>query len=100
MIETKGKFTMKKIDIIERLAQSQEITKKSATEVVNDVFDIITDGIANDKFVDIYGFGKFEIQHRDARTGRNPQDGSEIQIPAKNSVKFKAASALKNTVNE
>jgi nucleoid DNA-binding protein len=45
------------------------------------------------------GFGSFSISKRAARTGRNPQTGKEIQIAAKNVVKFKAGAELSKAVN-
>ncbi|NOX08383.1 MAG: HU family DNA-binding protein [Gammaproteobacteria bacterium] len=45
------------------------------------------------------GFGSFSISKRAARVGRNPQTGKEIQIKAKNVVKFKAGSDLSGKVN-
>jgi DNA-binding protein HU-beta len=45
------------------------------------------------------GFGTFSISKRSARTGRNPQTGKEIQIAAKNVVKFKAGAELSKAVN-
>ena len=44
-------------------------------------------------------FGSFSISKRSARTGRNPQTGKEIQIAAKNVVKFKAGAELSKSVN-
>jgi DNA-binding protein HU-beta len=47
----------------------------------------------------LVGFGSFSVSERSARTGRNPQTGKEIQIPAKKVVKFKAGSDLTDAVN-
>ena len=46
------------------------------------------------------GFGTFEVSERAARTGRNPQTGEEMTIPASKAPKFKAGKALKDLVNE
>ena len=53
---------------------------------------------AKDKIA-LVGFGSFSVSERPARTGRNPQTGKEIQIPAKNVVKFKPGSELTDGVN-
>jgi DNA-binding protein HU-beta len=47
----------------------------------------------------LVGFGTFSVAQREARKGRNPQTGAEIDIPAKKVVKFKTGSALKDEVN-
>ena len=46
----------------------------------------------------LIGFGTFNIRSREARSGRNPQTGSSIQIPASKTVGFKAGKALKDAV--
>jgi nucleoid DNA-binding protein len=53
----------------------------------------------DDETVSLGGFGSFSISKRSARTGRNPQRGKEIKIPAKNVVKFKAGAELSKSVN-
>jgi len=45
------------------------------------------------------GFGTFEARSRAKRKGKNPQTGQEIEIPASNTVAFKAGKALKDSVN-
>jgi DNA-binding protein HU-beta len=47
----------------------------------------------------LVGFGSFGVSERGSRTGRNPQTGKEIVIPAKKVVKFKAGSELNDAVN-
>ena len=49
--------------------------------------------------VSLAGFGNFEVRHRSARTGRNPQTGEEAQIAASKAPAFKAAKRLKEAVN-
>ena len=49
--------------------------------------------------VTLIGFGTFKVSSRAARTGRNPQTGAELKIPARNVPSFKAGAALKSSVN-
>ncbi|MFA0698569.1 HU family DNA-binding protein, partial [Vibrio sp. 10N.222.49.C9] len=49
--------------------------------------------------VQLIGFGTFKVSHRNARTGRNPKTGEEIQIAAANVPAFTAGKALKDSVN-
>lgn len=74
-------------------------TKKDIEVVVNEVFDTIKNTLASGGKVAIAGFGSFEVAERAARTGRNPKDGSTIQIPASKAPKFKASSVFKSVVN-
>lgn len=74
-------------------------TKKDIEVVVNEVFDTIKNTLASGEKVAIAGFGSFEVAERAARIGRNPKDGSTIQIPASKAPKFKASSVFKSVVN-
>lgn len=76
------------------------LTKKKAAEVVDAVFASIQNTLAKGGKIQAVGFGTFEVQHRPARKGRNPQNPNEvIDIPAKNVPAFRAGKALKDAVN-
>ena len=74
-------------------------SKKEAQEAVDCVFSTITKALKGGDSVQILGFGSFKVSKREARKGRNPQTGAEIQIPARNVPKFVAGKALKDAVN-
>ena len=59
----------------------------------------ITEALVKGDRVPLVGFGTFATSKRAARTGRNPQTGAEVKIPARTAVTFKAGSALKDAVN-
>lgn len=90
---------MKKIDIVNKLAKANNITKKMAIEIVDDIFAIISDGIATDGRVDVRGFGSFIKTHKEARDYKNPQNGEIVHGSAKNGVKFKVSPCLKDSMN-
>lgn len=90
---------MNKGDLINKIADSADITKAQATEALNAVLDGIGDALDSGDKVTLVGFGTFSVSHRDARTGRNPQTGETIQIAAKNVVKFKPGKELTDKVN-
>jgi len=75
-------------------------TQKQAKETVDCVLDCITDALAKSENVQISGFGSFRVSERKARTGRNPQTGDPIQIPAGKVPKFVAGKALKEAVRQ
>lgn len=87
-----------KSDLIDTVAQSTSLTKKDATRAVDAVFESIQDILSKGGKVQLIGFGTFEVRERAARTGRNPQTGEEIQIPASKVTAFKAGKALKESV--
>lgn len=90
-----------KADIVDHLVDSvDDMTKKQAGEVVDAIFDCVTDTLADGERVQVPGFGTFSITHRKERQGRNPATGAAITIPASNGVSFKAGKNLKEAVNE
>ncbi len=89
---------MNKKDLAEKMATEYGISKKDATAYVQFVFDQIADTLKADGTVDIFGFGKFMLSERSARTGINPLTKEPIEIPASKAVKFKVSKSLKDAV--
>ena len=90
---------MNKNDLVEMLAEEHEVTKTFAREMVDSVFQSITDAAQKGEEVSIFGFGKFRVAERAARKGRNPQTGESIKIAASKRLKFEPASAMKAALN-
>lgn len=88
---------MNKTDLINEVAGVVG-TQKQAKEAVDCVLSAITDALAKKDTVQISGFGSFKVSERKARTGRNPQTGQAIQIPASRVPRFVAGKALKDAV--
>lgn len=70
-----------------------------ASEVTKAVLDLIAEQLAGGAKVSLAGFGSFEARDRAARTGRNPQTGAPLVVPAHRSVIFRPAAALRARVN-
>ncbi len=87
-----------KAQLIETVAEKTGLTKKDATVAVDAVFGSIQDYLKEGEKVQLIGFGTFEVRHRAARKGRNPQTGAEIEIPASKVPAFKPGKALKDAV--
>lgn len=90
---------MNKSELIAKVAEKADITKKDAEKAVAGIFSSIQEALVAGDKVQVIGFGTFEVKERAARTGRNPQTGDEIQIPASKNPSFKAGKALKDAVN-
>ncbi len=90
---------MNKTELITVVAQKTELSKRDAERVVKTVFDTITEELAKGEKVQVIGFGTFEVRERQAREGRNPQNGESITIAASKSPAFKAGKQLKDKVN-
>ena len=89
------------IDAIHNRAADQEITltKKATGELLDIIFDTVSNSIKAEQRFSYPGFGTFTVKHRKAREGRNPRTKQPIHIPASFNVSFKAAPALKELVN-
>ena len=90
---------MNKSELISQIAGDAGITKAQAQTALNSFLDTSSGALKKGEKVILVGFGTFSVSRRAARTGRNPQTGKEIQIAAKNVVKFKAGSELSGKVN-
>lgn len=90
---------MNKGDLINKIAADAGITKAQASAAVNSVFDSIGESLKSGDKVTLIGFGTFSVSSKEARTGRNPQTGATITIPARKSVKFKPGKELSDSVN-
>ena len=90
---------MKKVELVEAVAKTAGLTKADATRAIDATFDAITKALKKGDKITLIGFGTFGVSKRNARTGRNPQTGAEVKIPARNAVTFKAGTQLKNEVN-
>ena len=90
---------MTKADLVERVAQEAEMTKKDAEQLVEIVFDSITDSLNKGEKIELRGFGSFRVRERNSRKGRNPKTGTAVDIPAKRVAYFKPGKELKELIN-
>ncbi len=90
---------MNKTELIAKVAEETELSKGKVQAVLDGIINSIGDSLKSGEKVSFVGFGTFEVSHRDARTGRNPQTGATIQIPARKVVRFKAGKQLRDSVN-
>ena len=90
---------MNKGELIEAVAAAANLSKSDAGDAVEATLDCITRTLQKGDSVTLVGFGTFTVKRRAARTGRNPQTGEPLQIPASNMPGFKAGKGLKDAVN-
>ena len=89
---------MTKAELISKMANEAKITKAAASKAVDTITETITKDLKKGGRISLPGFGTFSVANRKARTGRNPQTGQEIQIPASKTPKFTAGKTLKEAV--
>ena len=91
---------MTKSDLIDALAADTGLTKADSDRFLKSFTSNVVKALKRGDSLTLIGFGTFSVSNRAARTGRNPQNPSQvINIPASKSAKFKAGSALKNALN-
>lgn len=89
---------MNKAELIDAIASEAKLTKADAKKALDAFIDTTTKALKKGDRVALVGFGSFSVAKREARKGRNPQSGKEINIPAKKVVKFKAGAELADRV--
>ena len=91
---------MTKEEMIGMMAKQSGITKRQASEALQAFMSGVTGQLKKGQKVSFAGFGTFTVSRRKARTGRNPQTGAAIQIPATRVPVFKAGKNLKQAVRK
>ncbi len=90
---------MNKTGLIDAVAEKTELSKSDSKKAIEAVLASIQDALVKGDSVQLVGFGTFKVNHRNARKGRNPQTGKDIDIPASTVPAFVAGKALKTAVN-
>lgn len=91
---------MTKADLVNAIAEKAGLSKVDAEKALKAFTEAVTKTLKKGDKVALVGFGTFSVGKRAARTGKNPQTGKAIKIPAAKVPKFKAGKALKDTVNK
>jgi DNA-binding protein HU-beta len=87
---------MTKTELVAKIAEGAGLTKAQAEKALNCFIAETTAAMKAGDKVTLVGFGTFAVSSRAARTGRNPQTGAAIEIPAKKSGKFTPGKELKD----
>jgi DNA-binding protein HU-beta len=91
---------LNKSELVTAIAEKANLEKNKTEVFLNNFVSVVIEAVAGGEKVQLIGFGTFESKHREGRTGRNPRNGKEIEIPASNSPSFKAGQAFKDAVNK
>lgn len=90
---------MNKKELVEAVSIKKSMTKKEAEELVDTVFDTITDSLLAGNKVLISGFGTFKVNNRKERKGVSPKTKEIMVIPASKTLSFKPSNRLKDSMN-
>ncbi len=92
-------MTLTKADLVNKLYESEVLTKAEAVEAVETVLEIVKQTLENGENVLISGFGKFTVKDKRARRGRNPHTGEDLILSPRRVVTFKPSGVLRNKIN-
>ncbi len=96
----KSKKNISREDISEAIHKDFGFNRKQCLDMVNDIFDIIIEGLQTSNIVKIHNFGTFKLKKKNSRIGRNPKTREEFIIESRNVVTFKASKILINYLNQ
>ena len=89
---------MNKAELVGKIAKDTGYTKAGTEEILNSFISNVKTSLKKGQDVTLVGFGTWTVAKRKARSGRNPQTGQTMRIPAKKVPKFRAGKALKEAV--
>jgi DNA-binding protein HU-beta len=89
---------MNKVELVNQMVEQTGLKKKDVEAALGSFIDTVTNALAKGDKVQLIGFGTFETRDRAARSGRNPQTGAAITIPAAKVPAFKVGAKLKEAV--
>lgn len=89
---------MTKADLVEQIAEATGLTKKDTAVVVDGFLEAVKQALAQEKNIEIRGFGSFKIKKRKARKARNPRTGDPVQVPSRHVPTFKPSKELKELI--
>ena len=89
---------MTKPELVDQVAATVQLSKVQTDTVLTQCLQAIMDALQAGEAVELRGFGRFQLRHRQPRTGRNPRTGEPVQIPAKAVPTFTAGKAFQERV--
>ena len=92
-------MTLTKAQIIESFQNNLGFTKNQSSEIIESILTIVKDALANSEDVLISGFGKFCVNQKKERRGRNPATGDDMMLAPRKVVTFKCSGKLRDKLN-
>ncbi|MBF0147698.1 MAG: integration host factor subunit alpha [Magnetococcales bacterium] len=92
-------MSLTKLDLANAVYRSLGLSRSDAAVMVDEVFELIRHQLESGETVKLPGFGNFQVRQKNARRGRNPKSGEEVEISARKVVTFKPSAILRKRVN-
>ena len=93
------KHNISRDEIAESMKKEFGFNRKLCLDIVNDIIDIIIEGLKSENKVKIHNFGTFKLNNKRSRIGRNPKTKEEFNISSRNVITFKASKILLKFIN-
>ncbi len=93
-------MALTKNELIAKIRHETGFTVKAATEIVEQLMEIIKSTLASGEDVMISGFGKFCVKSKNQRKGRNPATGDDMVLDARQRINFKCSGKLRERINK
>ncbi|MFO1184749.1 MAG: integration host factor subunit beta [Bauldia sp.] len=91
---------MIKSELVQVIAErNPHLYQRDVEQIINAVFDAITDALARGDRVELRGFGAFSVKNRPARLGRNPRTGATVDVTEKFVPFFKTGKEMRERLN-
>lgn len=88
-----------KRELIDSIYTELNIPRKKCMSIIDSIFEIMKDDLANGNDVMISGFGKWSVRGKRARKGINPQTGEDMMISARKVIAFRSSLNLREKIN-
>jgi integration host factor subunit alpha len=92
-------MTLTKADLVESVQTELGFFKPQAIELIESLLELIKSKLESGEDVLVSGFGKFCVQKKHRRRGRNPATGEDMMLDARKVVTFKCSAKLRQRVN-
>ena len=92
-------MTLTKAHIIDSIYNNTDLNRPQATKVVETFLESIKTALESHEDVLITGFGKFYLNEKKERRGRNPATGEDLMLPPRKVITFKCSPVLRKKVN-
>jgi integration host factor subunit beta len=89
-----------KKEMARTIAQQMDLTQMQSHEIVQKVFDGITETLVQEGRIELRNFGVFEVKKRKPRKARNPRTGEKVKVPARMVVTFKPGREMEERVGQ
>ena len=93
-------MALTKQSIVESVAKKLDLAPPQAKDIIEELFEIVKSTLASEEDIMISGFGKFQVQKKSPRKGRNPATGKEMILDGRRIVVFKCSGKLRDKINE